>query len=56
MKSLLDTCPIWHRLDETIRGHVFCSFLALRLRYELERCLAEGGESFAWASILRDLA
>jgi hypothetical protein len=55
MKSLLETRPIWHQLDETIRGHVFCSFLALRLRFELERRLAERGESFEWASILRDL-
>ena len=29
MKSLLDTRPIFHKCDETIRGHVFCSFLAL---------------------------
>jgi len=55
MKSLLETRPIWHRLDETIRGHVFCSFLALRLRFELESRLAERGESFEWASVLRDL-
>jgi hypothetical protein len=32
MKSLLATRPIYHRCDETIRGHVFCSFLALILR------------------------
>ena len=32
MKSLLDTRPIFHKCDETIRGHVFCSFLALLLR------------------------
>jgi transposase len=28
-KSLLQTRPIYHKCDETIRGHVFCSFLAL---------------------------
>ena len=27
-KHLLATRPIFHKLDETIRGHVFCSFLA----------------------------
>src|SRR5262245_7963283 len=27
-KHLLTTRPIFHKLDETIRGHVFCSFLA----------------------------
>jgi transposase len=31
MKSLLETRPIFHKCDETIRGHVFCSFLALLL-------------------------
>jgi len=35
-KSLLDTRPIYHHCDDTIRGHVFCSFLALVLRYELQ--------------------
>ena len=28
-KSLFETRPIFHQRDETIRGHVFCSFLAL---------------------------
>jgi hypothetical protein len=32
MKSILETRPIYHKRDETIRGHVFCSFLALVLR------------------------
>ena len=36
MKSLLDMRPIFHKCDETIRGHVVCSFLALLLRKELE--------------------
>ena len=31
MKSLLDTRPIFHKCDETIRGHVFCSFRAPRM-------------------------
>ncbi|HMB02402.1 MAG TPA: IS1634 family transposase, partial [Isosphaeraceae bacterium] len=35
-KSLLQTRPIYHKCDETIRGHVFCSFLALILRQELQ--------------------
>jgi hypothetical protein len=30
-KSLLETRPIYHKLDETIRGHVACTFLALVL-------------------------
>jgi hypothetical protein len=35
-KSILDTRPIYHQPDEAIRGHVFCSFLALLLRKALE--------------------
>jgi len=56
MKSGLDTRPIFHRLDRTIRGHVFCSFLAILLRRELERRLAEKGHDFEWNNILHDLA
>jgi hypothetical protein len=36
MKAILDTRPIYHQTDEAIRGHVFCSFLALVLRKALE--------------------
>ena len=35
MKSILATRPIFHKLDETIRGYVFCSFLASVLAKEL---------------------
>jgi hypothetical protein len=31
-KSILETRPIYHKCDETIRGHVFWSFLALLLK------------------------
>ena len=31
-KHLLASRPIFHKLDETIRGHVFCSFLACSRR------------------------
>lgn len=37
IKSLLDTRPIFHQRDATIRGHVFCSFLAVVLRKCLTR-------------------
>jgi transposase len=33
MKAVLKTRPIDHQRDETIRGHVFCSFLARLLRH-----------------------
>jgi transposase len=55
MKSVLDTRPIFHQCDETIRGHVFCSFLALVLRKELEKALECSGHRFEWEDIKRDL-
>jgi hypothetical protein len=54
-KSLLETRPIYHHCDDTIRGHVFCSFLALVLRQELQARLEARGHSFEWADIMRDL-
>jgi len=55
MKSLLDTRPIYHKCDETIRGHVFCSFLALLLRKELEDRLVRKQWKLEWADVIRDL-
>jgi transposase len=55
MKSVLDTRPIFHQCDETIRGHVFCSFLALVIRKELDRRLEKTGHCFEWADIKQDL-
>ena len=54
-KSLVRTRPIYHKLDETIRGHVFCSFLALVLLRELDRCLEQAGVRVEWNDLLRDL-
>jgi transposase len=54
-KSLLQTRPIYHKCDETIRGHVFCSFLALVLRQELEARLARDGQDLEWADVIQDL-
>jgi len=55
MKSLLSTRPIWHQCDETIVGHVFCSFLALLLRKRLQDRLVGKGWSLEWADVLRDV-
>lgn len=55
MKSILDTRPIFHKRDETIRGHVFCSFLALVLRKELDCRLEKAGHCFEWADIKQDI-
>ena len=54
-KALMRTRPIYHSSDAAIRGHVFCSFLALVLRKELdERCHAVGFRP-EWGDVLRDL-
>ena len=55
MKSLLETRPIYHKCDATIRGHVFCSFLALVLRKELQGRLEAKGWWLQWADIICDL-
>jgi len=54
-KHLLVTRPIFHKLDETIRGHVFCSFLALVLKKALEDRIATLGRSSSWPEIIADL-
>jgi transposase len=55
VKSVLETRPIFHQREDTIRGHVFCSFLALVLRKELERQLEKAGLVFEWSHIKQDL-
>jgi transposase len=55
LKSTFETRPVFHQRDEAIRGHVFCSFLALVLRKVLQRKLEEAGHGFSWAEIKQDL-
>lgn len=54
-KALMHTRPIYHSCDEAIRGHVFCSFLALVLRKELQDRCEKIRFKPEWADILRDL-
>ena len=54
-KAVLATRPIYHSSDMAIRGHVFCSFLALLLAKELEDRLRRQGVAAEWGDILRDL-
>jgi hypothetical protein len=54
-KHLFATRPIFHKLDETIRGHVFCSFLALVLRKALEDRIAARSRTGSWPEIIADL-
>src|SRR5215218_9480758 len=54
-KASFDTRPIFHSSDAAIRGHVFCSFLALLLQKELFEGCADAGITAEWAALLRDL-
>lgn len=54
-KSVLRTRPIYHSSDAAIRGHVFCSFLALILKDELLRRCRVVGLKPEWGDVLRDL-
>lgn len=54
-KSILETRPIFHQCDAAIVGHLFCSFLALLLRKDLDDRLAALGADPEWADIVRDL-
>jgi len=55
VKSILETRPVYHKVDETIRGHVFCSFLSLVLRKELDMRMEAMGESVEWLQLKQDL-
>src|SRR5262249_150050 len=54
-KAILRTRPIYHSSDAAIRGHVFCSFLALMLQKELADLCHSHGLVIEWADLLRDL-
>ncbi len=55
VKTMLHTRPAYHQKNENIRGHVFCSFLALVLKKELDRRLNTAGHIFEWSDIKQDL-
>jgi Transposase DDE domain len=54
-KALMRTRPIYHSSDAAIRGHVFCSFLALVLRKDLDERCSKAAFRPEWADVLRDL-
>lgn len=54
-KAILETRPIYHQSDAAIAGHLFCSFLALVLRKELDDRLATAGVDPEWDDVVRDL-
>jgi len=55
IKSILANRPVFHKCDETIRGHVFCSFLALILMKELQSRMADRGWIVEWERLKDDM-
>jgi transposase len=55
VKSVLETRPIYHKCDETIRGHVFSSFLALILLKEFLDRIEQRGWKVEWERVRADL-
>ena len=54
-KAVMRTRPIFHSCDAAIRGHVFCSFLALLLQKRLDDLAQSTDLSLEWKTLLRDL-
>jgi transposase len=54
-KAILLARPIYHSSDAAIRGHVFCSLLALMLQKELADLCRHHDLVIEWADLLRDL-
>jgi transposase len=54
-KAVMRTRPIFHSCDAAIRGHVFCSFLALLLQKRLDDLAEAAGTTLEWKTLLRDL-
>jgi len=54
-KAIMRTRPIFHSSDAAIRGHVFCSFLALAMQKHLEDLMREAKIALEWKELLRDL-
>ena len=54
-KALMRTRPIYHSSDAAIRGHVFCSFLAMILRKELDERCRNASFRPEWGDVLGDL-
>jgi hypothetical protein len=54
-KAIMRTRPIFHSSDAAIRGHVFCSFLALLMQKHLDDLARRAGVAPEWKELLRDL-
>jgi hypothetical protein len=56
VSSVFASRAIFHDSDETICVHVFCSFLAFVLRYELQTRLQAKRRRFVWAKVTKSAA
>ncbi len=54
-KAIMRTRPIFHSSDAAIRGHVFCSFLALSMQKHLDDLARQAGLAPEWKELTRDL-
>jgi hypothetical protein len=54
-KAIMRTRPIFHSSDAAIRGHVFCSFLALAMQKHLDDLSREAGVTPEWKDLSLDL-
>ena len=54
-KAIMRTRPIFHSSDAAIRGHVFCSFLALAMQKHLDDLARQASLAPEWKDLLRDL-
>ena len=54
-KAIRRARPIFHSSDAAIRGHVFCSFLALAMQKHLDDLLRQAGLVSEWKDLLRGL-
>lgn len=54
-KAILDMRTMPAVGEAMVRGHMFCSFLALLLRREIEVSLAAAGVALTWREVVRDL-
>jgi hypothetical protein len=59
IKSILEKKPIYNLKEETIRGHIWCGYLALLLKKSLMDAVENNKESdeptLEWENIIRDL-
>jgi len=55
IKSILENRPVYHKSDAAIRGHVFCSFLALVLLKQLQSRMEQRGSVTEWDRLKGDL-